>query len=526
MHPHKDDPPLPVGQGISEIMEVVNLIGTIVYFVVLVTLACYGLHRYVIIYLYYRYRKQAPQPKGRLAVLPKVTVQLPLYNEMYVAERLLDAVAALDYPKDKLEIQILDDSTDGTTGILARKVDGIRAQGFQIVHIHRDNRHGYKAGALQHGLQTATGEFIAIFDADFVPTPDFLQRTIQYFTDPGIGMVQTRWGHLNDRYSLLTRLQSIIVDGHFLIEQTARAHSGRFFNFNGTAGIWRRDAIEDAEGWHGDTLAEDLDLSYRAQMKGWRFVFLPDVVTPAELPPDMDAFKTQQHRWAKGSVQACKKLLPSVWRSDIPLKIKFEATVHLTSNFGHLLLFVLCIVFHATASAGTNQVTGGNQWTKLLLVDVPLFFAATVSISAFYFCAQKQLHARWWKRILYIPLLMAVGIGLCINNARAVLEAIFNQQSEFVRTPKYGVCDRAGMGKKRTRSTFRGLVPCLELLFGFYFTLLMYEAVELHQWTVLPFIGVIQVGFFYVGVASLWLTISTQLKRNRPDELLPAGANA
>ena len=504
-------------------MHLIQVLGTIVYFTVLAAMAVYGVHRYVVLYLYYRYRRNGQQSPDRFVEMPTVTVQLPLYNEMYVAERLMDAVAALDYPRNKLEIQVLDDSTDETTRIVAGKVAALRAAGYKIEHVQRQDRRGYKAGALQNGLKTATGEFIAIFDADFVPRPDFLQRTIHHFTNPCAGMVQTRWGHLNERYSLLTRLQSIIVDWHFIIEQTARSRSGRFFNFNGTAGIWRRAAIETAGGWHADTLAEDLDLSYRAQMKGWGFIFLPDVVTPGELPPDMNAFKTQQHRWAKGSVQACKKLLPLIWRANVPLKVKIEGTVHLTSNFGHLMLLLLCFVFRTAAAGAADDVSGGSPWMKMLLVDVPLFFAATVSISAFYFCAQKQLHADWLKRLLYIPLLLAVGIGLSVNNARAVLEAIFNQQSEFVRTPKYGACLRSEMGRTSGYATLRSLVPYIEFIFGVYFSLLQIEAVETGQWMLVPFIVMFQTGFFYVSILSFWQMFGRRIRGNRP-ELLPAGA--
>lgn len=487
----------------------------------LIGLSCYGVHRYLMIFLYYKYRKQVPQPLGTLATLPKVTVQLPLYNEMYVADRLLDAMAALDYPKDKLEIQVLDDSTDETTEIVARKVSSLRQKGFDISHIHRANRIGFKAGALQNGLPHATGEFIAIFDADFVPQRDLLQKTIQYFSDPNIGMIQTRWGHINEQYSLLTRIQSMFLDGHFLIEQTARARSGRFFNFNGTAGIWRRSCIESSGGWEHDTLAEDLDLSYRAQIKGWKFLFLPEIVTPAELPVEMNAFKSQQHRWAKGSVQACKKLLPALWRTDLPLKVKIEGTVHLTSNFGHLMLLILCLVFHASASAGTHEATGGNPWTKLLLVDVPLFLAASLSITAFYFCAQKELHAQWWKRILYIPVLMAVGIGLSVNNARAVLEAIFNHKSDFVRTPKFGVRSRGDSWTGSKYRALRGLVPYIELTFGVYFTVLLIQAIDQQRWSVLPFILIFSVGFLYVGLMS---TMQNTGRVRTPPELTPVSA--
>jgi cellulose synthase/poly-beta-1,6-N-acetylglucosamine synthase-like glycosyltransferase len=491
----------------------------------LVGLSCYGIHLYLMIFLYYKYRSQTPKPPSRFAELPKITVQLPLYNEMYVAERLLDSVAALDYPRERLQVQALDDSTDETTGIVARKVAELRQKGFNVIHIHRKNRLGYKAGALENGLHEATGEFIAIFDADFVPQPDLLLSTIHFFTDANIGMLQTRWGHLNEHYSLLTKLQSMFLDGHFLIEQTARARSGRFFNFNGTAGIWRRSCIEQSGGWQHDTLAEDLDLSYRAQIRGWRFLFLPEIVTPAELPVEMNAFKTQQHRWAKGSIQAGKKMLPVLWRAKLPWKVKIEGTVHLTSNFGHLMLLIMCLVFHSSASTGTAQATGGNPWTKLLLVDVPLFIAASVSITAFYFCAQMELHEHWWKRILYIPLLMAVGIGLSVNNARAVLEAIFNHQSEFVRTPKFGVRTRHDSWAGSRYRALRGLVPYLEIAFGAYFSYLIVRAFDNDQWSVLPFLFIFQVGFLYVGFMSLMQTSLRVFRRHPADPALtPASA--
>jgi len=500
-------------------MEKVHLVGIIVYFTVLAGLSFYGLHRYVMLYLYYKYRKQKIVPAGHFDVLPKITVQLPLYNEMYVAERLLNSITALDYPREKLEIQVLDDSTDETREIVARKVSELKAQGFDVTHVLRPDRSGFKAGALEHGLRHATGEFIAIFDADFVPQRELLQQMIHYFTDPNVGMLQTRWGHINEKFSLLTRIQSILLDGHFLIEQTARSRSGRFFNFNGTAGIWRRSCIESAGGWEHDTLAEDLDLSYRAQIKGWKFLFLSDVVTPAELPVEMNAFKTQQHRWAKGSAQAMKKMLPQLWRAKLPLKIKLEGTMHLTSNLGHVMLFVLCLVFRATAYAGAHEVTGGNEWTKLFLVDVPLFLAASVSVTAFYLCAQIELHTEWWKRLLYLPLMMAVGIGLSLNNARAVLEAIFNHKTDFIRTPKIGVQQHAGSWRTSKYRSLRGLIPFLEIGFGCYFTYFMYQALDREQWMSAVFIVLFQVGFFYVGFMSLMQT-STWFRRAQP--LAPA----
>ncbi len=292
------------------------------YFFVLIVLAAYGWHRYYLVYLYMRHRDRQPQPGPQLDPLPVVTIQLPLYNEMYVADRLIDTVCEIDYPRELLEIQVLDDSTDETRGIAELAVRRRAAQGFDIRYYHRTDRTGYKAGALEAGLKVARGEFVAIFDADFIPTSDFLQRLMPHFADPKVGMVQARWGHINQDYSLLTRIQAILLDAHFVLEHGGRNRSGRFFNFNGTAGIWRRSAIADAGGWQHDTLTEDLDLSYRAQLRGWRFVFVPDVIAPAEVPVEMNAFKSQQHRWAKGSIQTCRKLLPTILRAKVPLAVK------------------------------------------------------------------------------------------------------------------------------------------------------------------------------------------------------------
>src|SRR3954463_7778437 len=315
------------------------------YFFVLIVLAIYGWHRYYLVYLYMSNRDKEPLPGRPLDPLPVVTIQLPLYNEMYVAERLIDAVCAIDYPHDLLEIQVLDDSTDETRSIAELAVRRHASRGFDIRYLHRVDRTGYKAGALEAGLAESTGEFIAIFDADFIPPKDFLKRTLPYFgTDSRIGMVQARWGHINQDYSLLTKIQSILLDAHFVLEHGARNRSGCFFNFNGTAGVWRREAIGSAGGWQHDTLTEDLDLSYRAQLAGWRFVFLPDVVSPAEVPVEMNSFKSQQHRWAKGSIQTCMKLLPRILRSNQPLKVKVEAFFHLSANFNYLLMSLLSIL--------------------------------------------------------------------------------------------------------------------------------------------------------------------------------------
>ncbi len=483
---------------ISMLGSLGNTIWTICYFTVLCGLSLYGLHRYVIVYLFLKNRNKLPKPVGHFADLPRITVQLPIYNELYVVGRLLKSVAELDYPRDKLQVQVLDDSTDETTEIAAKQVAELKAAGLDIVLIHRTDRSGFKAGALENGMMTATGEFLLILDADFVPAPDMLMRTIHYFTDPKIGMIQTRWGHLNRTYSLLTRVQAMFLDGHLLLEQTARSRSGRFFNFNGTAGLWRRDCIVEAGGWQHDTLTEDLDLSYRAQLKGWRFVFLADLVTPAELPVDMNGFKSQQHRWTKGSIQTCKKLLPSVWRSDLPLLIKFEATAHLTSNYAYLLLFILCALMHPAASGG-----GYSPW-RMFLVDIPIYLSASLPAVIFYTCAQRALYPKgWFKELLLMPMVLALGVGLAINNARAVIEAIFGHQSEFTRTPKYGIQSRTQSWKKARYLPLKSVLPFVELAFAAYFLYLFQFAIEQEQWLNAGFLLLFQVGFSYVALCSL-----------------------
>src|SRR5262249_28550631 len=349
------------------------------YFFVLIVLAVYGWHRYYLVYLYMRNRDKEPKPQPPLDPPPAVTIQLPLYTEMYVTDRLIDAVGRIEYPRELLEIQVLDDSIDETESIAELAVRRFDAQGIDIKYYHRTDRTGYKAGALEAGLATARGEFIAIFDADFIPTPNFLRDLMPHFADPAVGMVQARWGHINQDYSLLTKIQSILLDGHFVLEHGGRHRSGRFFNFNGTAGVWRRAAIDDAGGWQHDTLTEDLDLSYRAQLRGWRFLFLSDVIAPAEVPVEMNAFKSQQFRWAKGSIQTCRKLLPRILRADVPLGVKAEAFFHLTANFNYPFMCVLSVLMFPAMVIRYNM-----GWYEMLLIDVPLFFAATFSVCNFY----------------------------------------------------------------------------------------------------------------------------------------------
>src|SRR5712691_3879269 len=474
------------------------VIWTACYLAVLIGLSAYGVHRYFIIYLFLKNRKRAAVPAGQFRQLPKVTVQLPIFNEVYVVERLLRSVSEVDYPRNLLQIQVLDDSTDDTREVTASSVKELRQRGFDVQLIHRVDRTGFKAGALAVGLESAAGEFICILDADFVAPPDLLQRTIHFFTDPKIGMIQSRWGHLNRGYSLLTRMQAMFLDGHLLLEQTARSRSGRFFNFNGTAGLWRRSCIEEAGGWQHDTLCEDLDLSYRAQLAGWKFIFLPDVVTPAELPVDMNGFKSQQHRWTKGSVQTCKKILPTIWRSTLPLTIKLEATGHLMSNFAYLLLAFLCVLLHPSSGAPE----GG--WLRTVLVDIPIFLAASVSVAVFYVCAQRELHPRTWMReILFLPCLLALGIGLSLNNAQAVLEALINHKSDFTRTPKYGIERKSQPWRSCKYRPLKSVLPLAELAFAIYFTYFLWFAIVHGQFISIPFLLMFQAGFLYVCLSSL-----------------------
>jgi cellulose synthase/poly-beta-1,6-N-acetylglucosamine synthase-like glycosyltransferase len=445
-----------------------------------------------------RHKDAQPHPAAPLDPLPRVTLQLPLYNEMYVAERVIDAACRMEYPRELLEIQVLDDSTDETREIAELAVRRHAAQGVNIKYLYRENRAGYKAGALEAGLKVAQGTFIGIFDADFLPSPDFLHRVMPHFHDPQVGMVQARWGHINEDYSLLTKIQAILLDGHFVLEHGGRNRSGRFFNFNGTAGVWRRDAIDAAGGWQHDTLTEDLDLSYRAQLLGWTFVFLPDVIAPAEVPVEMNAFKSQQHRWAKGSIQTCRKLLPQILRAPLPWRVKSEAFFHLTANFNYPLMSVLSILMFPSMVIRYNM-----GWYEMLLIDVPLFCAATLSVSNFYIVCQRELHKDWISRLKYLPFLMSIGIGLCVNNTRAVIEALMGKPSEFTRTPKYCI-ERANdewVGKKYHQTV--AIQPIIEIALGFYFTATVFYALASGIYGTLPFLILFQVGFLYTGFLSI-----------------------
>lgn len=469
------------------------------YFVVLMILAMYGLHRYWLVYNYYKFQSNVPPAPPEVKEWPRVTIQLPIFNERYVIERLVEAISRFDYPRESLDVQVLDDSTDETRGIARECVERFAALGLPIRYLHRTDRTGYKAGALAAGLESATGEFVAIFDADFVPSPDFLRRTVPYFYDAQIAMVQTRWTYLNADYSLLTQVERILLDGHFVIEHGSRSRRGSFFNFNGTAGIWRRTAIEDAGGWQHDTLTEDTDLSYRAQLRGWKFVYVPAIGCASELPVEMNSFKAQQARWAKGLIQTAKKILPRVVRSDQPLHIKAEAFFHLTANISYPLMIILSTMLLPAMIVRFYQGT-----FQMLVIDLPLFLASSCSISSFYLVAQRSLNPKGWKRaIWYVPFVMAVGIGISVRNAIAVMEALLGKQSEFARTPKRGI---QGHQANRVVKAYRnrsGWLPFIEIGLGLYFILTIIYAGVNRTYATIPFLLLFVWGYLYTGLMSL-----------------------
>ena len=481
----------------------------VLYYTVLAILCVYGAHRTWLMWSYYRRGGAPPVLPIRPAdpsLLPKVLVQLPMFNERFVAERSIAAAAAMRYPRELLEVQVLDDSTDDTRVLAAAAVERLRARGVRASYLPRVQRAGFKAGALAAGLERSDAELVAVFDADFVPPPDFLESTVGAFADPGVGMVQMRWGHLNAAWSLLTRIQAAMLDGHFLFESCARFRAGRLFNFNGTAGIWRRTAIEEAGGWAHDTLTEDLDLSYRAQLRGWRFVFVRDPVCPAELPVDMNGFKGQQRRWTRGGVQTARKLLPAVLRSrDLSPAQKLEATFHLTNGFAYVLLLLLCCLRPLVVPLGPGLISA---------LDLPVLLVASISLCAFYALAQREAGVPRLERLLVMPMVMAAGIGLSLSNSAAVLAGLAGRVGEFVRTPKHAVLGRREHPRSGRRSARRasrnaayrpaaGWLPFGELALGAGFAFTAWRAVEVGDWAAFAFYLLFACGFLYVGASSV-----------------------
>jgi len=485
-----------VGSAIA--MDAMNWLVDIIYLGLLALLACYGCYRYYLLWLYYRVKGKRLHVPVAPAHWPSVTIQIPVYNERYVVERAIHAACAVDYPPDRLTIQLLDDSTDDTPEVIARTLAPYRDEGYRVMHLQRMNRQGFKAGALVEGLKSVRDELIAVFDVDFVIPRDFLKRTVPLLTThPHVGMVQARWGHVNASYSLLTQAQAVLLDGHFAIEQVARYRAGRFFSFNGTAGIWRREAIVSAGGWQADTLTEDLDLSYRAQLAGWQCVFLPDLVAPGELPVEINAFKTQQYRWTKGSIQTARKLLPAILRGSLPWAIKRDAFFHLTGFLSYPLGLL--------ASLAALPLLGGLLHAPHIWA-IDLLWLALLAIpgACFYLCAQRETDPHWIKRLAMIPWVVAVGVGLSVNNAWAVLNGLLGRPSVFLRTPKFGIQAKTDRWHHKHYQAARTSTTWIELALALYFGTGCVMAWSQQALLALPCLVVFCVGFAYVGWLSWW----------------------
>jgi cellulose synthase/poly-beta-1,6-N-acetylglucosamine synthase-like glycosyltransferase len=480
-----------------------------VYGAAVLLLFLYGVNSYYLVSQFIRNRRVAEASdeavreafwaKARVEDLPSVTIQLPIYNERYVVERLLRAACNMDYPAGKLEIQLLDDSTDETREIAARAVQRYRDSGFDVHHITRPNREGYKAGALKHGMERCRGEFIAIFDADFLPPKDFLYQTIPFFSNPKIALVQTRWGHINADFSLLTMAQSLGIDGHFVVEQAGRTWGGLFMNFNGTSGIWRKVAIESAGGWQADTLTEDMDLSYRAQLAGWKMHFLHKVTTPAEIPVDINAFKSQQHRWAKGSIQTAKKILAMLFSTSEPFRRKIQALIHVTHYLVHPLMLTVALL--SIPMLKYFELRFGPIGFAFLICCL---LVSTTGPSSLYIFSQRTLDPKNWRRkIAFIPALMVIGTGIAVSNTKAVLEALFGMRSEFVRTPKLNVTQKGHKVDDRKYRMPLKPVFFLELFMGAYCFAGFLLYTQSGKYLIGPFLAIYTIGFTYTGITSI-----------------------
>jgi cellulose synthase/poly-beta-1,6-N-acetylglucosamine synthase-like glycosyltransferase len=487
----------------------------VIYIVIIAIFCLYGLHRYWLLAMFRRAGGRGSLtgagPRYRFDTLPAVTVQLPMFNEPRVAERVIRAACAIDYPRHLLQIQVLDDSTDETIDIARTCCQRLARAGFDVQHIRRTDRSGYKAGALANGLRSATGEFIAVFDADFVPPPDVLKNSIHHFADASVGMVQMRWGHLNRDRSLLTRVQALCLDAHFAIEQVARARTGRWFNFNGTAGIWRRACIDDAGGWSHDTLTEDTDLSYRAQLAGWRFRYLPDVVCPAELPPTVGALMGQQHRWHKGLIQTALKLLPTIVRSRASLGTKIEAFFHLTSPVPHAGLLLLTLLLAPALLLASPR---GDALAGLVAVLGGLCIAlGTLAACSFCLASQHALGRPLGPALALLPAMMAVGIGLSVINTKAIAEALLGHQSPFVRTPKFNGAVESAADPHAWRAPLRLPAAALEALLGaLMIVCLVLSTMRPAGYLALPFILLFACGYLMIGLPQLCDGIGRLLK--------------
>ena len=481
-------------------MSLADILLLVLYTVLMLVLTIYAAHAYLMLYLYRKNRANRIKPVCVYTEWPRVTVQLPIFNEQYVVARLLEAACALDYPRDRLEIQILDDSTDETQETAKKLAVKFQSQGINIHYLHRTNRLGFKAGALKNGLARAQGDFLAIFDADFVPPRDFLRKIMPYFSSDNIGVVQARWGHMNAGYSMLTRGQAIGLDAHFVLEHGARNSSGIFINFNGTAGIWRKAAIIDAGNWQDDTLTEDIDLSYRAQLAGWKFVYVNDVVCPAEIPAEVYGLKNQQYRWAKGAIQTAKKLLPTIWRNKtIPWLLKFEATIHLTNH-----LVFPALLFIALLSYPIMLIRVQCPQSALFFWAASIFTINAFSYPLFYIYAQREIYTDWKRRLLFLPILMAGAVGLSVINTKAIFSGLLGRKSAFHRTPKFNLSDhQASSWKGRHYRSRFNITVMVEILLVIYISLTLYYAVNNLQFAAIPFILIYWLGFMFIGGLSL-----------------------
>jgi cellulose synthase/poly-beta-1,6-N-acetylglucosamine synthase-like glycosyltransferase len=478
----------------------------IAYIGSLIVLFTFGSHGFIMIYYYLKYRHKRDDLTGKIEIYPVVTLQLPIYNEMYVIERLIKAACEIEYPIDKLQIQVLDDSTDETVQIVDNIVTEYKLKGFDIEHVHRKDRTGFKAGALKEGMESAKGEFIGIFDADFIPRTNFLSVVIPFFKNPKIGMVQTRWEHINRGYSLITQILSLALDGHFVIEQQVRNKADFFINFNGTSGVWRKECILDAGNWEADTLTEDLDLSYRAQLKGWKFKYLTDFTTPAEVPSEIISVKSQQFRWTKGAIETCKKILPRVWKSNYPLKLKIISTFHLTNNIVFPFILICCLL-----NAPVVLIKNSGHYDTLFMF-MSIFVLAFIASFLFYLYSQKDVYEDWRSRVLLFPVFMAGSMGFAVNNTKAVFQALINKKTEFVRTPKYLIqnkndtwADKKYVHKKVSLSVI------FELLLAIYSFICVIISLVTLQISAIPFQLMFSFGFGLVA----YLSIKQVIESNR-----------
>ncbi len=476
----------------------------------LICLAVIGIFSVEALFLAFKFWQGSKKKESHKVTeyLPFVTIQLPVYNELYVAERLIKSVCALDYPIEKMQIQVLDDSTDQTNHLCKQQVDLFKNKGFDIIYVHRTERLGFKAGALREGLEKAKGDLIAIFDADFVPGKDFLLNTVHHFHDPQVGMVQTRWDHLNEDYSMLTRAQAFGLAGHFVIEQNGRNNAGCFINFNGTAGVWRKKCIEDAGNWQDDTLTEDLDLSYRAQIKGWKFLYLNEIPTMSELPAEINALKGQQYRWTKGAIETARKILPVLWTSNQSLYKKIHGTFHLTANMVYPFILLLAIL-----NLPIILIKKELPQTGIYFIIFTFFMLSFASSFVFYLLSQKAIHKDWMKRMLMFPVFMSGSMGLSINNSWAVIQGLLKIQTPFIRTPKYRLIGKSDTFEGKGYGTTLDKMVYVEILMAVYSCFSVILAIYYLELGLLPFMIMFLAGFSITGFLSIKHYIKINLGR-------------